>query len=388
MIPRILFICLHNPFDNAGGAEQRTALLFQSLCNIGFVDIVCFADEPPPPKKEGARYKIGFWGSVRKTGHTRWQIVIRKLRFWGPYAAYFKDPACEEIINKLQQENNYHYTVIRYLEAAFLCGMAWRRDLIIDVDDLPWQRLKTFWTDASLPWRTRVFHAYDYLLARIHLPLLMKRSKHLFFSNAGQANRPNASHLPNMPLHRARTASPEIKTNTNHILFVGTLSYLPNWMGVNRFIKNIWGTVRTCLPEVRFIVVGKGAPCELVRQWQDVPGVELAGFLPDIEPVYASCSVVVAPIYHGAGTNIKVLEAMAMGKACVTTSFGSRGLEPHLQHQENIMIARNDVQFAEFVINLLTDHALNRHLGYSAHQTIINNYSVDNFQRMVTLAFN
>jgi glycosyltransferase involved in cell wall biosynthesis len=109
----------------------------------------------------------------------------------------------------------------------------------------------------------------------------------------------------------------------------------------------------------------------------------LNGFVPDIINLYSKSQVVVAPIYHGAGTNIKVLEAMKMKKATVISSFAARGFIGFLQDYENILIAQNDVDFSQKVVLALNDKKLNKIMGRNASTTVNKHFSLNIFKNTI-----
>jgi len=103
------------------------------------------------------------------------------------------------------------------------------------------------------------------------------------------------------------------------------------------------------------------------------PRVEVHGFVEDLRPLYARASVVTAPLAVSAGTNIKVLEAMACGKAIVTTPAGCGGLD--LRTGSEALIASDWDAFAGAVCGLLSNPALGAHLGARARSTAVERFS-------------
>src|SRR6202008_1514144 len=94
------------------------------------------------------------------------------------------------------------------------------------------------------------------------------------------------------------------------------------------FLQEIWPRLEDLQPVLHVIA---GARHEyylnFYRKRIEAPRLELEGFVGDVRPAYARASVVIAPLTASAGTNIKILEAMAMGKAIVSTPAGVNGLD-------------------------------------------------------------
>ena len=108
--------------------------------------------------------------------------------------------------------------------------------------------------------------------------------------------------------------------------------------------------VQARLPGARFTMVGV-RPGEAVRRLHNGNDVVVAGSVPDLEPYYRRAPLVVVPMRLGGGTRIKVLEALAHGKALVTTSIGAEGLS--LARGEALEIADGADAFADACVRLL-----------------------------------
>lgn len=388
MKKKILFICLHSPFETGEGGAQRTRLLFQALCTIGHVYLVCFSSSPPPTEKQGKNFTILFFDDVRQKLFSHRQILLNKLKFWSPYSVYPLDHAASGIIEKITNENTFDHIVIRYIQTAFQCGLYRKNNLIIDVDDAPWQVFRSFAFDRDIKRKRRILNFYLLVVSRLHIPGFCKRSYHLFFSNKAQAVYDNSSYLPNIPLaehvdfHRKT-----LMIENKKILFVGNLKYEPNLLGLDRFIQNVWKDIIKVVPDAQFRIVGKYIPEQIRDRWKHSEGIEIAGFVKDLSKEYLNCHVVVAPIYHGGGTNIKVLEAMLANRSCVITTFAARGFEDFLSNRENIIAVDNYADFSAAVIELLTNPELNALIGKNAAKTIDQYFSEDTFFRNVKAVF-
>ena len=109
------------------------------------------------------------------------------------------------------------------------------------------------------------------------------------------------------------------------VVYFGLLSTIPNVDGVIHFVQDIWPHVAEAHPEARCKIIGGRPPPSL--QALTGPRVELTGFVPDLRPHLAAAAAVVVPLRLGGGTRLKIVEAMAMGKAIVSTALGAEGIE-------------------------------------------------------------
>jgi glycosyltransferase involved in cell wall biosynthesis len=103
------------------------------------------------------------------------------------------------------------------------------------------------------------------------------------------------------------------------------------------------------------------------------PRVKVHGFVEDLRPLYAQASVVAVPLEVSAGTNIKVLEAMACGKAIVTTPAGCNGLA--LVEGRDALIRRDWASFADAVTAVLSDSGLRSRIAHHARRTAEQRFS-------------
>src|SRR5690606_23635749 len=93
-------------------------------------------------------------------------------------------------------------------------------------------------------------------------------------------------------------------------------------------------------------------------------GISLLGFVSDVRPLYVEANLAIVPTLVSAGTNLKVLEAMAMERAVVSTSSGCAGLG--LVHTESVWVADGAAAFAEGVKALLEDEGLRLRIARAA----------------------
>src|SRR5207249_9321009 len=129
------------------------------------------------------------------------------------------------------------------------------------------------------------------------------------------------------------------------------------------FVQEAWPLIRRARPQARFRIVGRNPPRN-VRRLERVEGVEVVGTVPDVRPYLAAASVVVVPLLVGGGTRIKIFEAMAMGKAVVSTRIGAEGLP--VNSGEHLLLADSPVDFADAVLQLLNDDAERGRIGQAA----------------------
>jgi glycosyltransferase involved in cell wall biosynthesis len=155
------------------------------------------------------------------------------------------------------------------------------------------------------------------------------------------------------------------------VVFFGLLSYAPNIDGVIYFVREIWPRIAEAHPEARCKIIGGQAPASLLALAG--PRVELTGFVEDLRPHLAAAAAVVVPLRIGGGTRLKIVEAMAMGKAVVSTTLGAEGIEA--VSDRDLLIQDDPESFANAVNRLLADPDLGSRIGQSARQLAVERYS-------------
>ncbi len=153
----------------------------------------------------------------------------------------------------------------------------------------------------------------------------------------------------------------------NRILFAGALNRPQNIEAVKFLREKVWPSVRAEVPEAELWVAGGGAPPSLVSQLSGDPRVKVTGYVEDLEALYKSAAVFVAPILTGGGIIVKILDAMAAGVPVVTTSYGNEGIRA--VPGKDLFIADRPEEFTRCVISLLEDDGRRSLLGESSRRS-------------------
>jgi glycosyltransferase involved in cell wall biosynthesis len=155
------------------------------------------------------------------------------------------------------------------------------------------------------------------------------------------------------------------------VVFFGLLSYVPNVDGVIHFVQHIWPRIAEAHPEARCKIIGGRPPPSLLA----LAGarIELTGFVSDLRPHLAAAAVVVVPLRLGGGTRLKIVEAMAMGKAIVSTTLGAEGIEA--VPGRDLLVEDEPAAFAGAVNRLMAEPSLAARIGKSARELAVERYA-------------
>jgi polysaccharide biosynthesis protein PslH len=158
------------------------------------------------------------------------------------------------------------------------------------------------------------------------------------------------------------------------ILFVGNFTHQPNRDAAAWLAGEIMPAVRARCPEARLRIVGAAPPAAILDLAG--PGVEVVADAPSVEPHLRAAAVVVAPVRTGGGMRMKVLEALAAGKAVVTTGRGAEGFDC-FEEAPPLALAGDAAGFAAAIAELLEDPGRRAELGTRARAFAERHYGPD-----------
>jgi glycosyltransferase involved in cell wall biosynthesis len=147
------------------------------------------------------------------------------------------------------------------------------------------------------------------------------------------------------------------------VMFLGSMDWEANVDGVTYFHREIWPRVRAVVPAATFRIVGR-SPAPRVKKLAEDPSVVVTGAVSSVVDHLRDAAVFVVPLRIGGGTRLKIYEAMAAGRACVSTIIGAEGLD--VNHDRDIVLADEPGDFADAVSSLLLDLHRRRALEQAA----------------------
>ncbi len=167
----------------------------------------------------------------------------------------------------------------------------------------------------------------------------------------------------------------ESDAQPNSLVFTAVMDWFPNEDAVLYFYDKIWPLIKKEIEDVSLCIVGRNPSSKIVNLSRGEGNITVTGYVEDVRPYIAKSSVYIVPLRIGGGSRLKILEAMAMGKAVVSTSIGCEGLK--VSDNENILIADSPEEFSAKIAMLLRNKELRNKLGISARKLVEDNYSWD-----------
>lgn len=368
------------------GAAQRSNLLLNALSHLGHVDVIMFRD--CNAISNVANCDIIFQRDVNGDDNM-FKRRMRQLKcfFFDSFEVFSMiDRSKEKVVDSFVAKKQYDYIVTRYIPDAVNSGLLkYSRKLIVDMDDNPvsvMQRGDLFKSGSRIRnWITCWLRSHEIESSKRLLSKICGKVGFVFASNIDDVDH-GIIYLPNIPFYEIDSNPCSFDETNLSLLFVGLLDYEPNYQGVKHFLDNILPLIRVELPMVDVSIVGKASKCNL-DSWKNDPRIHFKGYVPDLNEEYKRSRVVIVPCYAGAGTNIKVLEAMRYKRPCVTTVVGARGYARFFHDKTHYLVSTTDMEFAHNVILMLMDEAYNHEISNNANRAVNTFFSKSAFNDIV-----
>jgi glycosyltransferase involved in cell wall biosynthesis len=161
--------------------------------------------------------------------------------------------------------------------------------------------------------------------------------------------------------------------NPTSLVFTGSMDWFPNEDAILHAIDNILPLIRSEVPAVSLTVAGRNPTSRLRGAAARAAGVRITGTVEDVRPYIAEAALYVVPLRVGGGTRLKILEALAMGKAVVSTTIGAEGLP--LVPGAHFVRADDPRDFARAILDLLRDPGRRKMLGSAGRQLVEQRHS-------------
>ena len=152
------------------------------------------------------------------------------------------------------------------------------------------------------------------------------------------------------------------------LLSIGTMFWPPNSEGILWWLSSSYAILQQHCPQLCYDIVGARPPQQLEQLATNREGVQLHGYVVDVEPFWRTATALVVPLLSGGGVRVKILEAMARGVPVVTTSLGCEGLA--VQHNVHVLIADTPEEFSTACLRIMQEPELAKSLMENALELV------------------
>lgn len=167
----------------------------------------------------------------------------------------------------------------------------------------------------------------------------------------------------------------ESPVQADSLVFAGRMDAYPNRDAMRFFTEAVWPRLKQVRPGIRMTIVGSHPSDSLRRLAETDSALEVTGFVPDARPYLARATVYVCPIRDGGGTKLKVLDALAMGKAMVAHPIALEGID--VRPEEHLLTAETPEEFVGQILRLLGDATLRDRIGRAGRARIEERYDFE-----------
>jgi glycosyltransferase involved in cell wall biosynthesis len=357
---RIAVLTPYFPWPLGHGGAVRIYNLLREMAKEFDISLLSFTTEEPelaPVLEFCARVVLVEKPRYREP---RWCTLLP------PEVHEFRSPAMRRAIAEEKRWFDYEALQVEYTQLAEYGG-----DVLVEHDvtfDLFTQiarreRTRSAWWDAYR-WRR-----FEKRVAQNFRHVVVMSDKDRELLGTGEV-------IPNgVDLARFR---PEPETPGQRLLFIGSFRHFPNITAFRFFTANVWPLLRDKFPEMTLTVVCGPDHVTYWRAFTDTPEptpddrIHLLGFISDVRPLYVESNLVLVPTTVSAGTNVKVLEAMAMKRAVVSTTPGCAGLG--LLHGHSVWVGDTPEAFAAGIATLIADEERRSQIADAAYGHAMRNF--------------
>jgi polysaccharide biosynthesis protein PslH len=353
---KILFLANRTPYPPYRGDKLKIYNLAKRLHKDHELHLVTFAQTPEDIGYEAELKKV--FKEVHQLYLPKWKSALKCLSaLWDSkpiQVLYFQSKAMHRKLEELLAKENFDAVHVQHLRMS---PYLFKRKDIPRILDLP-DAFSLYWKRRQSVKRgllTRLFENFEQRRVLRYEKILESYDMSLVCSAEDLEYLRYEHHVSNINLLpngvNLETFAPRNHDYSHNqtLLFTGNMDYAPNVDAVQYFVSDILPEIKKRFPEVQFIIAGQRPVAKIQALANDY--IKVTGFVEDLAAVYNSASVVVAPLRFGAGTQNKVLEAMAMGIPVVCSNIGFKGLG--IESGEGAIMQTEPKAFADSVCALL-----------------------------------
>jgi polysaccharide biosynthesis protein PslH len=392
---RTLIICEYYPLPETTGSYIRTMNFVRFFRELGLVDIV-YSYSGNDNNISKAIFSKEY---LLKKKNYPVHFIDRSVAMLSgrPFPIRTYDDVEKKLFLSIIETNNYDYILVRYIVNAhslFNVLSKHKKKIILDIDDLYSNSLYDSLFSPTTSTIRKIFRSLNRKLLLRYEKKCLDLNISLFCSEKDEkklSRDVNRSYI--VPNTYSNTKFEEYEfgdgfENTKILLFVGMLSYSPNFMGLKWFIENVYPKFKHAHTDAKLLVVGHLSDFhknEVLRLCSEAQGIELHSNVPDIRIFYKRSMAVVVPILTGSGTRIKILEAALAGRPILSTPVGAEGLS--LNDERELLYFRNDDEFIRS-FNEICKKEKYQMLVRNAKEIVRSKYSKNSFEESMQKVLN
>ena len=372
---KILFISSYFCLPPATGSRIRTMHLLKSLAAKHRVTYLAFADDDNQRQNVEAARALCCDVKVVFREHRYSPVdLLKGLVLSTPFTVLnFHHPEMTALAAAAQHSGDYDLVHAEGLHAAQYVDLSLPIPRVLSTHAVEWTIVQRFAKTTTNPLK-RLYATLTYRKLRRYegqmygkfdrTILVMEEERELASEMSPGAK---LVVIPNGVNMQEYQPDPAVVEEPLTLVFCGVMDSRSNVDAVLYFVREILPLIRRDVPEVKLRLVGQ-RPVPAIQRLGEQPGIEVTGFVPDVKPLVQSSTVAVIPLRIGGGSRLKILEALALNRAVVSTTFGAEGLD--LQDGEHLVFADSPAAFASATVALLRDPERRATLAAAGRQRV------------------
>lgn len=385
---RILLLTPQRPYPPHQGTILRNFNLTKQLAQRHTVCILTFLEQNQDPHDPGPLPRLCEWVETVPAPKRSLGLRLRQLlttrrpdmgwRLWSP--------ALNQRLMARLAQTPFDVVEIEGVEMAPYLPTIQAADrsrplIIYDAHNAEWiLQKRAFLADIKNPvrWPAALYSWIQWRRLRRYEAEIMDQVDHTI-----AMSEPDQAALQEVAPHAPITVIPngvdltsygQFKGSPIHydLVFTGKMDFRPNVDAVLWFSQEVLPRIQLHRPNTTFAIVGQ-RPHHRLNVLRNLPNVTITGYVDDVRPYITGATVYVVPLRVGGGTRLKVLEAMAMRKAIVSTTVGAEGFP--VENGRELILADEPETFAAQVIRLLGDPVRRQELGTAGYDFAKATYS-------------
>lgn len=163
------------------------------------------------------------------------------------------------------------------------------------------------------------------------------------------------------------------------LFYIGALDWFPNQQGLEWFFENVWDEVVNNMPSLKLYIAGRNPHMWNYLKGKKLKNVEVVGEVESSKEFIKSKAIMIVPLLSGSGIRVKILEAMSLGKAIISTSIGAEGID--YKNGEDILIADTKEEFVRQILRCASDFEFCKKIGENAFKLAKEKYEIKKLTR-------
>ena len=384
---RVLWLSHLLPWPPKGGLMQRSYYLMREVAGYHELEVIAFrqrAHQPDEASLKQAKAAISEFASLRhvedlpgdRLAGGQLRLALESLLpgepftvRWGSSRSYCR--AVHAAVAAFDPDVVHIDTI----GLASYIGAIGDRPAVLNHHNIESAMLLRRSSQESNPLKRAYFWQEGRRLARYERAVAQRFQRHLVCAELdaerlSAAVGPVASTVvPNgVDLDVFRPAPAGMVPDSGSMIFVGGLGWYPNLSAIRYFVNKVWPKLTQQRPDMEFRIIGRNPPADLLDAARRDARIRVLGFIDNVHPLFDRSMVYVCPIFDGGGTKLKMLDAMAMGKAIVAHPIACEGLD--LVDGEQVLQAVEPEDFVYQILRVMDDRGLRERLQRNARDHV------------------